>query len=94
MEVLTGEQEARLAFLGAARTLDHVPDGELGVVDVGGGSSEMVVGSLPDRVTWSASLGLGSGDLTDSRLHSDPPSDAEAGDVGAGAHVVAVRRGQ
>jgi len=77
IEILTGDREARLAFLGAVRTLDHVPDGELGVVDVGGGSSEMVVGTPPDRVRWSASFGLGSGDLTDSRLHSDPPSEAE-----------------
>ena len=81
VEVLTGEREARLAFLGAARTLGHVPDGELGVVDVGGGSSEMVVGSPPDRVTWSASFGVGSGELTESRLHSDPPSDAELADA-------------
>jgi exopolyphosphatase / guanosine-5'-triphosphate,3'-diphosphate pyrophosphatase len=84
VEILTGEREAWLAFLGAARTLDHVPDGELGVVDVGGGSSEMVVGSLPDRVSWSASFGVGSGDLTESHLHSDPPSEDEL----AGARAV------
>jgi exopolyphosphatase/guanosine-5'-triphosphate,3'-diphosphate pyrophosphatase len=77
VEILTAATEARLAFLGAARTLDHVPEGELGVVDVGGGSSEIVVGTAPDRVTWSASLGLGSGDLTESRLQSDPPSESE-----------------
>ena len=81
VEVLTGEREARLAFLGAARTLGHAPDGELGVVDVGGGSSEMVVGSVPGGVTWSASFGLGSGDLTESRLHSDPPSETELADA-------------
>jgi exopolyphosphatase/guanosine-5'-triphosphate,3'-diphosphate pyrophosphatase len=77
VEVLTGEQEARLAFAGASRTLDHVPAGQLGVVDVGGGSSEMVVGSVPDGVSWSASFGLGSGDLTENHLHSDPPAPAE-----------------
>ena len=77
LEILTGEREARLAFLGASRTLERVPDGELGVVDVGGGSSEMVVGSVTGGVIWSASFGLGSGDLTESRLQSDPPSQAE-----------------
>jgi exopolyphosphatase/guanosine-5'-triphosphate,3'-diphosphate pyrophosphatase len=81
VEVLTGDREARLAFVGAARTLGHVPDGELGVVDVGGGSSEMVIGSPPDRVTWSASVEVGSGELTESRLRSDPPSDAELADA-------------
>jgi exopolyphosphatase/guanosine-5'-triphosphate,3'-diphosphate pyrophosphatase len=83
VEVLTGEREAELAFLGAARTLGHVPDGELGVVDVGGGSSEMVVGSVPDGVSWSASFALGSGDLTETSLHSDPPSEAELEDARA-----------
>jgi exopolyphosphatase / guanosine-5'-triphosphate,3'-diphosphate pyrophosphatase len=75
--VLTGDQEARLAFVGAARTLGHVPDGELGVVDVGGGSSELVVGNAPDTVTWSISFAVGSGDLTDQCLRSDPPSEGE-----------------
>lgn len=81
VEILTGEREARLAFAGALATLDHEPAGELGVVDVGGGSSEMVVGTVPGGVTWSASFGLGSGDLTESRLHSDPPSEAELADA-------------
>lgn len=77
VEILTTAREAALAFIGASRTLGHVPDGALGVVDVGGGSSEMVVGSVSDGVTWSASFQLGSGDLTESHLHSDPPSRAE-----------------
>jgi exopolyphosphatase / guanosine-5'-triphosphate,3'-diphosphate pyrophosphatase len=81
--VLTGEQEARLAFVGAARTLGHVPCGELGVVDVGGGSSELVVGTAPDKVRWSASFALGSGDLADDCLRSDPPSEDELGDARA-----------
>ncbi len=77
VEILSDEQEARLAFLGAARTLGHRPPGELGVVDVGGGSSELVVGHPPDEVTWWASLKLGSGDLAHRYLASDPPSDSE-----------------
>lgn len=74
VEILSGEREAQLAFLGAARTLDHEPLGELGVVDVGGGSSELIVGAAPDRVSWSASVAVGSGDLADDYLLSDPPS--------------------
>src|SRR5436305_717757 len=38
VEILSGEEEARLAFLGAGRSLAQPPSGELGVVDVGGGS--------------------------------------------------------
>jgi exopolyphosphatase / guanosine-5'-triphosphate,3'-diphosphate pyrophosphatase len=74
VKVLSAEEEARLAFGGAARTLGYAPPGPLGVVDVGGGSSELVVGTAPDRVSWSASLALGSGQLADECLRSDPPS--------------------
>ncbi len=74
VSVLSAEEEARLAFAGAARTLGYLPDGPLGVVDVGGGSSELVVGTAPDQVTWCASLELGSGQLADDYLRSDPPS--------------------
>jgi exopolyphosphatase / guanosine-5'-triphosphate,3'-diphosphate pyrophosphatase len=77
VQILTGEEEARLAFVGAARTFGHVPDGELGVVDVGGGSSELVIGAVPDRVSWSMSFPLGSGDLARGFLRSDPPSATE-----------------
>jgi exopolyphosphatase/guanosine-5'-triphosphate,3'-diphosphate pyrophosphatase len=75
--VLSTEEEARLAFSGAARTLDHAPSGPLGVVDVGGGSCEWVVGGVPDRVDWYASFPVGSGHLTDECLRSDPPSERE-----------------
>lgn len=77
VEVLSWKEEARLAFIGVARTLDHRPDGNLAVVDVGGGSSELVVGTLPDKVRWSASLPLGSGDLARACLASDPPASHE-----------------
>lgn len=77
VRILSGDEEARLAFLGAARTLGHVPSGSLGVVDVGGGSSELVVGTAPDSVSWCTSFGVGSGDLADRCLRSDPPSESE-----------------
>ncbi len=77
VKVLSGDEEARLAFVGAARTLDHLPAGELGVVDVGGGSSELVVGTAPDKVSWSASFGVGSADLAQAWLQSDPPAAPE-----------------
>jgi exopolyphosphatase/guanosine-5'-triphosphate,3'-diphosphate pyrophosphatase len=77
IEILSEEDEARLAFEGAAGTLEEAPEGELAVVDVGGGSSELVVGGVPDRVRWWRSLPLGSGALADRWLVSDPPSEAE-----------------
>jgi exopolyphosphatase/guanosine-5'-triphosphate,3'-diphosphate pyrophosphatase len=79
LRVLTGEEEARLAFVGAIGTLEAAPDGQLGVVDVGGGSSELVVGRAPDQVSWSHSFSLGSGEIADRYLRSDPPTRSELG---------------
>lgn len=77
VEVLSESDEARLAFLGACGMLEEGVAGELGVVDVGGGSSEIVVGRPPDRIDWWASVAIGSGALTDHHLRSDPPTAAE-----------------
>jgi exopolyphosphatase/guanosine-5'-triphosphate,3'-diphosphate pyrophosphatase len=76
VEILSGEAEARLAFIGAAAGLGSPPPGPLAVVDVGGGSCEIVVGRAPDTVTWWDSLPFGSGDLAP-RLAGDPPSSEE-----------------
>jgi exopolyphosphatase / guanosine-5'-triphosphate,3'-diphosphate pyrophosphatase len=79
VEILDEDEEARLAFIGATRSLTTLPLGEVGVVDVGGGSSELVAGTLTGGVSWSVSLDVGSGLLADAYLHSDPPSAAEIG---------------
>ena len=48
VEVLSEHEEGRLAFIGATKTLGHPVEGEIGVVDVGGGSSEVVLGTVTD----------------------------------------------
>jgi exopolyphosphatase / guanosine-5'-triphosphate,3'-diphosphate pyrophosphatase len=77
VEILDGEEEARLAFLGATRTLGQPLVGTIGVVDVGGGSTELAIGTVPAGATWSESFRVGSGLLTDAYLRSDPPSVAD-----------------
>ncbi len=77
VEVLSEQDEARLAFAGAARTLNRASGGPLAVLDVGGGSCELAVGTAPDRVSWWRSVRLGSGELTDACVRSDPPSAGE-----------------
>lgn len=71
--VLTGEEEARVSFLGAARGLPGRPTL---VVDIGGGSTELVTGA-GEQVTSGVSLDIGSVRLTERFLASDPPSIAE-----------------
>jgi exopolyphosphatase/guanosine-5'-triphosphate,3'-diphosphate pyrophosphatase len=74
IEVLSSEQEATLAFAGALATLARAPAGAIGVIDVGGGSSELVTGTAHDGVTWWTSLPIGSGTLAARHLRSDPPA--------------------
>jgi exopolyphosphatase / guanosine-5'-triphosphate,3'-diphosphate pyrophosphatase len=81
LSVLTGEEEARLSFVGATRTLLEPPAGTIAVLDIGGGSSEIAVGEPDGRMTWSASFRIGSGLLADSYLRSDPPSVEELEEV-------------
>jgi exopolyphosphatase / guanosine-5'-triphosphate,3'-diphosphate pyrophosphatase len=74
MEVLTGEEEARLCFVGATRTLLAPVEGTIAVIDVGGGSSEIAIGKPDGAMSWSESFRVGSGFLADAYLRSDPPS--------------------
>jgi exopolyphosphatase/guanosine-5'-triphosphate,3'-diphosphate pyrophosphatase len=88
VEVLDGEQEARLAFLGATRTLGQPLDGRVGVVDVGGGSTELAIGTVPGGATWSESFRIGSGMLTDGYRRADPPAASELHAMREHAHGV------
>jgi exopolyphosphatase / guanosine-5'-triphosphate,3'-diphosphate pyrophosphatase len=71
--ILDGRDEARLAFLGATHTLGEELPGRIGVVDVGGGSTEIAIGTLADGVDRWTSLPVGSALLAD-RYLSDPPA--------------------
>lgn len=74
--VLAGLDEARASFLGATRDLEHV---RTLVVDIGGGSTELVVGTGED-IEWSISLDIGSVRLTERFLPGDPASVGEVTD--------------
>jgi exopolyphosphatase/guanosine-5'-triphosphate,3'-diphosphate pyrophosphatase len=75
LEVLTGEAEARLAFSGAANAVDV--KGRLLVTDVGGGSTEIAVGTKGRDVEYAESIPIGSSVLAERHLRSDPPSESE-----------------
>ncbi len=77
VEILSEHEEGRLAFIGATKTLGHPVEGEVGVVDVGGGSSEVVLGNASDGVRAVHSFKIGSGSVADDFLANDPPSASE-----------------
>ena len=72
--VLDGEEEARLTYLGA--TAEEPPAAPTLVIDIGGGSTELVVGS-GDEVTFHTSLQAGVVRHSERHLQSDPPGTAE-----------------
>jgi len=74
-EVVTGDEEAALSFAGATRELaGSVPEPVL-VVDIGGGSTEFVLGS--EAVRAARSVDIGCVRMTERHLHSDPPTASE-----------------
>ena len=87
-EVITGEEEAALSFHGAVAELDCAEAPFL-VVDLGGGSTELVLGT--DDVDASFSADVGCVRLTERCLHSDPPTATE---VAAAREVVRERLGE
>ncbi len=77
VDILSDEEEGRLSFIGATKTLGHPVEGKVGVVDVGGGSTEVILGTVPGGVEKVRSWRVGSGVLADELIASDPPSAAE-----------------
>ena len=88
-EVITGKEEAELSFNGAVGELDSAA-APFVVVDLGGGSTEVVVGD-GDGVQASFSADIGCVRLTERCLHSDPPT---AGEIAAAREVVRERLGE
>lgn len=77
-ELLTGDEEARLSFVGAASELDPT-DGPFLVVDIGGGSTEFAVGTTaPDGVI---SIDVGCVRVSERFLRHDPPAPGELADA-------------
>jgi exopolyphosphatase/guanosine-5'-triphosphate,3'-diphosphate pyrophosphatase len=72
-EVISGDEEARLSFAGATRELLAGPDPRpFLVVDIGGGSTELVLGDTD--VTAASSVDVGCVRMTERHLHDDPPT--------------------
>lgn len=86
--LVNGMEEAALTFWGATSSMQD-PALRLGVGDLGGGSCEIVVGTI-DKIVYATSLPLGSGGLVDSVRPADPPTAADI----ARLHALAQERAQ
>ncbi|MFB9313576.1 Ppx/GppA phosphatase family protein [Nocardioides plantarum] len=79
-EVVSGAEEAGLAYGGAVRHLRDAPRYPVLVIDVGGGSTELVLGDASGP-TAAHSMDIGSVRLHERHLRSDPPTTAEVAAV-------------
>ena len=71
-EVVSGDEEARLSFAGAVRGLPPQTEPPFLVVDIGGGSTEFVLGR--QTVDHAISVDIGCVRMTERHLHDDPPT--------------------
>jgi exopolyphosphatase / guanosine-5'-triphosphate,3'-diphosphate pyrophosphatase len=102
VEIIAGDEEARLSF--ASAWADFGSEGPLVVLDIGGGSTEFIYGDSAGEVSFRRSFDVGSVRLTERLITTDPPSAAELAKVNAhldatfaqlptapiGAHLVGV----
>jgi exopolyphosphatase / guanosine-5'-triphosphate,3'-diphosphate pyrophosphatase len=73
-EVLTGSEEATLSFTGATAELSAADGGSFLVVDIGGGSTEFVLGEPGEAAVHAISVDIGCVRMTERHLHGDPPA--------------------
>jgi len=77
-EVVSGDEEAQLSYDGATRSLvGGAHPAPFLVVDIGGGSTELILGDGHGQVRAARSLDIGSVRITERCLPSDPPAGAE-----------------
>jgi exopolyphosphatase / guanosine-5'-triphosphate,3'-diphosphate pyrophosphatase len=76
LEVVSGDEEAQLSYDGATRSLPVLPQ-PVAVLDIGGGSTELIVGASPGQVAAARSLDIGSVRLTERLMPSDSPTTTE-----------------
>jgi exopolyphosphatase / guanosine-5'-triphosphate,3'-diphosphate pyrophosphatase len=77
VRVLSGHEEAQLSFIGATKRLGAPAEGTIAVMDVGGSSTEIAIGTVDDGPGWDNTFRIGSGMLTEAYIASDPPSPRE-----------------
>ena len=82
MRLISGRKEAELGFRGALSALGDQREGKVLVVDLGGGSAQLIFGDASGVVEERVSLPLGTNRTTERFVNTDPPTDEELGALG------------
>jgi exopolyphosphatase / guanosine-5'-triphosphate,3'-diphosphate pyrophosphatase len=87
LQILSGEQEANMSFLGA--TAGRPKDGEETLlIDIGGGSTELVIGEPGEKPVFHVSTQAGAVRQTERHVHSDPPKPDELAALAEDARTI------
>ncbi|CAH2215115.1 Ppx/GppA phosphatase family protein [Tepidibacter aestuarii] len=78
VEIISGDNEADLGFLGVVQEID---DEDILVIDIGGGSTEFIVGNKTDGIKFNKSENVGALRMTEKFLTKDPIDDQEFEDA-------------
>ncbi|MBI2389844.1 MAG: Ppx/GppA family phosphatase [Deltaproteobacteria bacterium] len=87
VDVASGGREATLTFRGALGGLGIARGAPVAVIDVGGGSTEIVTGAAAGSIAWAHSYDVGSVRLTERHVRDDPPSEQALAAVRGDARV-------
>ena len=74
-EIISGEQEGAFAYRGATKSFTNSLDSQTLVIDIGGGSTELMIGTM--SLKTAISIPFGAVTLSESELHRDPPRPEE-----------------
>lgn len=85
VEVIDGDREAALTFLAAARSFPEATAGSAVVIDIGGGSTEIIV-ARAGQIEFRRSLPVGSVRLTEKHVRHDPATPGEVAAIEADLH--------
>lgn len=88
VDVASGGREATLTFRGALGGLGIARNSPVAVIDVGGGSTELVVGAADGAIRWAHSYQIGSVRMTERHVSSDPPTAEQLAAVHADARTI------
>jgi exopolyphosphatase/guanosine-5'-triphosphate,3'-diphosphate pyrophosphatase len=80
--VLSGDEEAQLTFLGAMSDRDGASEEPTVVIDIGGGSTEFIVGT-DHKASFHVSVQAGVLRMSERHIHSDPPAPSELQELAA-----------
>jgi len=93
IEIISGEKEAELGFVGAVKGFSFTTDSSQLIIDIGGGSTELIVGAN-SKVISSTSIDMGAVRMTERFYQENPPHDLDIDALRHAVKALLIKQGQ